>query len=49
MMATADESMLLNSVSKDLNSETPERPYVVVASFRVFSNKGTRQISSTSK
>ena len=68
MMATADESRLLNSlyartdishcvqttfthtyVSKDLNSETPGWPYVVVLSFRVFSNKGMRQISSTSK
>jgi len=28
-------------VSKDPNSETPGRPYVVVSSFRVFSNKGT--------
>jgi hypothetical protein len=36
-------------VSKGLNSETPGWPYVVVFSFRVFSNKGTRQISSTSR
>jgi hypothetical protein len=36
-------------VSRDLNSETPGRPYEVVLSFRVFSNKGTRQISSTSR
>jgi hypothetical protein len=36
-------------VSNDLNSETPGRPYVVVFSFKVFSNKGTQQISSTSR
>jgi hypothetical protein len=36
-------------VSKDVNSETPGWPYVLVFSFRVFSNKGTRQISSTSR
>ena len=35
-------------VSKDLNSVTPGRPYLVVFSIRVFSNKGMWQISSTS-
>ena len=36
-------------VSKDVNSETPGWPYVLVISFRVFSNRGTRQISPTSR
>ena len=36
-------------VSKDLNPETPGSPYVVVFSFKVLSNNGTRQISSTSR
>ena len=36
-------------VSKDLNSETPGRPYEVVFSFKVFSNKGILEISSTSR
>ena len=36
-------------VSKDSKRETSGRPCVVVFSFRVFSNKGMRQIYSTSK
>ena len=36
-------------VSRDLKSETPGWPYVVVFSFNLFSNKGMRQISSTSR
>jgi len=34
--------------SKVLISETPGWPYVVIFSFKVFSNNGTRQISSAS-
>ena len=36
-------------VSKVVNSETPGWPYVTVFSFKVFSNNGMRQISSTSR
>ena len=36
-------------MSRNLNSEIPGRPCVVVVSFRVFSNNGIRQISSTSR
>jgi hypothetical protein len=36
-------------MSKILNSETPRSPCVVVFSFKVLSNSGMRQISSTSR
>lgn len=42
-------AMPCSHVSKVLNSETPGWPYEVVFSFKVFSNNGTRQISSTSR
>ena len=36
-------------VSRDVNPVTPGRPYVVVLIFKVFSNNGMRQVSSTSR
>jgi len=42
-------AMPCTHVSKDLKPETPGWPYVVVLSFKVFSNSGTRQSSSTSR
>jgi hypothetical protein len=42
-------AMLCTYLSRELNSETPGRPYVVDFSIRVFSNKGMWQISSTSR
>jgi len=40
---------LCTHMSKVLDSETPSWPYVAIFSFKVLSNNGTRQISSTSR